>query len=136
MYPQHYLPGKPSLDRRLAIIPGTVLASRHGAVGRCDQKRREPSYRSSHLLAQGIDMAGRNIGTASDSGTHGARREAFGDDRPLLLLAPAPPPLNAGDNLNSRHRTVATTSASTVICTGAKPAGHYPARRPSPDGYL
>ena len=45
------------------------------------------------------------------------------------------PALNAGDNLNPRHRTVVSTNASTVICTGAKPASHPSTRRPSPDGY-
>src|SRR5438045_3201046 len=68
-------------------------------------------------------------------GNDRARREAFSHNRALLLLAPAPPALNAGDNLNPRHRTVVSTNASTVLCTGAKPASHPSTRRPSPDGY-
>ena len=47
---------------------------------------------------------------------------------------PAAPAL-VHEPVNSRHRTVASTSANTVICTGARPAGHHPARWPAPDGY-
>jgi hypothetical protein len=110
-------------------------AVQRGRVGRRDQQRRKPRNCSPHLLAPTIDLARRNLGPPSDLGNYGARREAFGDNRPLLLVAPAPPPLNASDYLNPRHRTVASTSANTVLCTGAKPADHQLARRPSPDGY-
>lgn len=111
--------------------PPTIYAIRRGIVGG-DQQRGKPCNRSPHLLAPAIDLACRDVSTPSDRGNHGAWRQALRDDRALLLLAPASPPLNAGDNLNSRHRTVASTSASTVLCTGAKPVGYRLARRPSP----
>jgi hypothetical protein len=130
-YPHHDLPGKLHLYGRLATEPGAVPASQPGAVGRRDQQRYKPRNRSLHLLAPTIDLAWRNVRAASDLGNDSARREALRDDRPLLLLALATPPLNTGDYRNSHHRTVASTSASTVICTGAKPAGYHPARRPS-----
>src|SRR4051812_46179298 len=41
------------------------------------------------------------------------------NNRPFLFFRPAPSPLRAGDHLNSRHRTVSRTGASTVICTDA-----------------
>ena len=131
-YPHHNLPGKLHLDRRSATKPPTFHAVRRGVVRCGDQKWCKPRNRSPQLLAPAIDLARRDVGPTSNLGNDCARREAFGDDRPLLLLAPATPALNAADNLNSRYRTVASTSASTVICTGAKPCGHHPARRPSP----
>src|SRR5262249_2435670 len=50
------------------------------------------------------------------------RRKTLGNDRPLLLLGPPSPALAASDHLNSRHRTVSNTGASTVACTDAHPA--------------
>jgi hypothetical protein len=44
---------------------------------------------------------------------------ALGNNRPLLLGAPPTPAFGAGDDFNPRHRTVSSTSANTVACTGA-----------------
>jgi hypothetical protein len=62
--------------------------------------------------------ARRNIGAPRHLRNHGPRRKTLRDDRSLLILAPPAPTLRAGDHLKSRHRTAASTSASTVICTG------------------
>src|SRR6516225_6826380 len=56
-----------------------------------------------------INLARANIGAASDLRDYGARRQAFGNDRPFLLGAPTPPPFRAGDDLNPRHRTASNT---------------------------
>src|SRR5438445_8525700 len=66
-----------------------------------------------------INLTRRDVGAARHIGNDGARRKTLGDDRPLLILAPAAPTLRPGDHLNSRHRSAASTSASTVICTSA-----------------
>src|SRR5437660_6620768 len=66
-----------------------------------------------------INLTRRDVGAARHIGNDRARHKTLGDDRPLLILAPAAPTLRAGDHLNSRHRSAASTSASTVICTFA-----------------
>src|SRR5438270_12386693 len=53
------------------------------------------------------------------AGDHRSRRQALGNNRPLLLGAPPTPPFRPGDDLKSRHRTVSSTSANTVACTSA-----------------
>ena len=42
--------------------------------------------------------------TTSDLGDDSSWREALRDNQPLLVVAPAPATLNAGDHLYSRHR--------------------------------
>jgi hypothetical protein len=70
-------------------------------------------------VAARINLARADIGAPHHLGDNRARRETLGDDRPRLLLAPTPLPLSAGDQLNSRYRTVSTTSESTVACSAA-----------------
>jgi hypothetical protein len=76
--------------------------------------------RGSQLLAPAIDRAWRNIGATRNLTNDGARGRTLGNNRPFLILAPASPTLRAGNYLKSRHRTVACTAASTIMCTGAK----------------
>src|SRR5205814_8779925 len=66
-----------------------------------------------------LDLAGANLRPPSDFGDHRSRRQALGNNRPLLLGAPPTPPFRPGDDLKSRHRTVSSTSANTVACTSA-----------------
>src|SRR6266853_1886728 len=100
-------------DHRRATTLTTAAANAAGT---------DPGLRSRTLPANSTSMAG----SASDVGRSSALvtplsagAKTRGDDRRLLLLAPQAPTLRAGDHLDSRHRTAASTSASTVTCTGA-----------------
>src|SRR5205823_6224889 len=121
------------LDRRLAVTSRTCRALPRFRSG--DQQRRKPSSRGALLLTPAINLPRRNINTASDLGDDSSRRETLRDNRPLLVLAPAPSTLNAGDHLNSRHRSslapVQTLSFAPVLCRRTTQS----ARRPPPDGY-
>ena len=108
-------PRSPARARRYAV--------RRGALGRRDQHRGETG-RTAQFLPPAINLTRRNVGAARHIGDDRARRQTRGDDRPLLFLGPAPPPFRAGDHLNSRHRTVSCTGASTVICTSATTSPH------------
>src|SRR5438874_6463132 len=80
------------------------------------------------------DLIGADLRPTRHVGNNRTRFQTRRDNRPLLLIAPAPPTLRAGDYLNSRHRTV----ANTVACTDASnsPNRCRSARRPSPERYL
>jgi hypothetical protein len=72
--------------------------------------------------------------TARDVRHDCAGRERLRYQSALLLLAPAPPPLFPGDDLNTldqRSLLTDTIGASAF----SSPITHMPARRPSPDGY-
>src|ERR1700694_2704585 len=71
------------------------------------------------LLPPAIDLAGANLRPPGDLRDHRSRRQALGDNRPLLLSAPPTPPFRAGDDFKPRHRSVSNTSANTVACTSA-----------------
>ena len=83
------------------------------------------------------DLIGADLRPTRHVGNNRTRFQTRRDNRPLLLIAPAPPTLGAGDYLNSRHRTVANTAANTVVCTDASnsPNRRRSARRPSPERY-
>src|SRR5207253_10827309 len=66
-----------------------------------------------------IDLAGANLRPPGDLRDHRSRRQARGNNRPLLLGAPPTPPFRAGDDFNPRHRTVSSTRANTIACTRA-----------------
>src|SRR4029077_6540003 len=71
------------------------------------------------LLPPAIDLAGANLRPPGDLRDHRSRRQALGDNRPLLLSAPPTPPFRAGDDFKPRHRTVSSTSTNAVACTSA-----------------
>src|SRR5205085_11441529 len=66
-----------------------------------------------------LNPARANLRPPGDLRDHRSRRQALGNNRPLLLGAPPTPPFRAGDDLNPRHRTVSSTSANTTSCTSA-----------------
>jgi len=70
------------------MTPRTCCALHRFRSG--DQQRRKPSNRGAHLLTPAINLARRNIDTASDLGDDSSWREALRDNRPLLVVAPAP----------------------------------------------
>ncbi|HEU0215104.1 MAG TPA: transposase [Stellaceae bacterium] len=78
-----------------------------------------PSARVRSSFAPAIDLPSADIGAPGHLPDHHARRQALGNNRPLLFRGPAPPTFRTGDHLNSRHRTVSCTGARTVICTDA-----------------
>ncbi|HEY3615346.1 MAG TPA: hypothetical protein VGK96_00955, partial [Candidatus Sulfotelmatobacter sp.] len=47
------------------------------------------------------------------------RRQALGNNRPLLFGAPTTPSFRPGDDFNPRHRTVSSTRANTIACISA-----------------
>src|SRR5579859_2856526 len=118
-YPHPCLPNL-DFDRRLGA---RRYAVRRSALHRRDQHLGEPG-RIAQFLPPAIDLARRNIGAPRHVGNHRPRRKTLGDDRSLLILAPPAPTLGAGDHLKSRHRTAASTNASTVICTSATTCLH------------
>src|SRR5262249_37827650 len=72
------------------------------------------------FLSPTIELASADIGAARHIADHRTRHQTLGDDRPLLVLGPAPPPFRSGDHLNSRHwhRLLhSCTGANTVIWT-------------------
>ena len=93
---------------------------------------RESRRYGAQFLPPAINLARRNIGPPRHLGNHRPRRKTLGDNRPFLILAPAPPTLGAGNHLKSRHRTVACTAASTVICTGATTLPNRPIAQGGP----
>src|SRR5437773_2616372 len=105
------LPRKLDLDRRYRRTPGVI-------PDRSDQNLGK-TMADPELPAPAINLAGANLYPASDFRYYGARRQALGNNRPLLFGAPTPPPFWAGDDLNPRHRTVSNTSANTIICTSS-----------------
>src|SRR5271163_114557 len=109
--PHAGLPRKFDLDHRCRRTPGVI-------PGRRDQNLGKTSA-DSKLSAPAINLAGPNLRAASDLCDHRPRRQALGNNRPLLLGAPTPPPFWPRYNLNPRHRTVSNTSANTIICTSA-----------------
>src|SRR5205807_3810913 len=70
-----------------------------------------------------IDLAGANLRPPGDLCNHRSRRQALGNNRPLLLGAPPTPPFRPGDDFNPRHRTVSSTRENTVACTSAYQPG-------------
>ena len=86
------------------------------------------------LLPPPVDLIGADLCPTRHVGDSRTRLQARRDNRPLLLIAQAPPTLGAGDYLNSRHRTI----ANTVVCTDASnsPNRRRSARRPSPERYV
>src|SRR5215468_1219041 len=85
---------------------------------RGDQHRGEAAT-DPDLSAPAIDLARTNIGPPGNLGDHRARRQALGNNRPLLLGAPPAAPLRAGNDFQPLHCTVSSTSANTVTCTSA-----------------
>ena len=55
------------------------------------------------FLAPAIDLTGTNIRPPRHLGNDRARRKGRRDHRPLLRVAPAPPPLRAAEQLDPRH---------------------------------
>ena len=68
---------------------------------------------AAQLLAPAINLPGANVSSTRHLRNDRPRRKCRRNQRPLLLLAPASPPLRAADQLKSRHRTVSCISAST-----------------------
>ena len=88
----------------------------------CPAPRSAPAQSRSrrHPIPCASDRSARpDIGATGHLADHRPRRQARGHNRPFLFLGPAPSPFRPGYHLNSRHRTVSCTGASTVICTGA-----------------
>jgi hypothetical protein len=85
-----------------------------------------------------INLPGDNIQSPRHRADRSARRKRFGNDRTLLIIAPAPAPLRARNHFHAAHRTVSCTSANDILCTSAKtrPIKSPRARRPLPDGYV
>jgi len=86
---------------------------------RCDHNLREPATLGADLSPPAVDLARADLGSARHFGDDRPWLQALGDKRALLLVGPTPPPLGAGDHLNSCHGTVANTGANTVACTDA-----------------
>ena len=83
----------------------------------------------SDLSAPAIDLARTNIGPPRNLRDYRSRRQALGNNRPLLLGAPPPPPFRAGNDFQPRHCTVSSTRANTVTCTGAYQPDPPPLRK-------
>ena len=99
------------LDRRRRRTLGSI-------PDRGDQYRGK-TMADPDLPSPAINLPGANLRAASNLRNHCTRRQARGNNRPLLLGAPATPPFRTGDDLKSRHRTVSSISANTIVCTGA-----------------
>jgi hypothetical protein len=110
---------KLDLDRRRRSTLGSI-------PDRCDQYRGK-TMADPDLSPPAINLPRANLRAASNLRNHGTRRQARGNNRPLLLGAPAPPPFRTADDLKSRHRTVSSTGANTIA--------FLPARtKPTPQG--
>src|SRR5215831_17433831 len=57
------------------------------------------------LPTPAIDLARTNIGPLGNLRDHRFRRQALGNNRPLLLRAPPTPPFRASNDFKPRHRT-------------------------------
>src|SRR5262249_46385849 len=81
------------------------------------------------LSAPAIDLARTNIRPPGNLRDHRSRRQALGNNRPLLLGAPPTPPFRPANDFKPRHRTVSSTSANTVTCTTAYQPDPPPRRK-------
>ena len=96
--------------------PAAQDTQRHPRPGRSAPGRSHVRPRS----PAASDRSGRaNLRPPGDLRDHRSRRQALGDNRPLLLSAPPTPPFRARDDFKPRHRTVSSTSANAVACTSA-----------------
>src|SRR5437868_11853901 len=106
-------------DHRRGATPGIVPGLRISVSWRCNHHLRKPVTSAAKLLSPAVDLAWADLRPARHFGDNRSRLQGLGDNRLLLLVGPATPPLGAGDHLNSRHRTASNTGASTVACTDA-----------------
>jgi len=104
----------PANSISIAGVAGHPAPSPTGAIGTLGEAMADPD-----LPPPPIDLAGANLRPPGDLSDHRSRRQALGDNRPLLLSAPPTSPFRAGDDFKPRHRTVTNTSANTVACTSA-----------------
>src|SRR5437588_5153341 len=118
-YPQAGFARKIHLDHRRGATPGIVPGLRISVSWRCNHHLRKPVTSAAKLLSPAVDLAWADLRPARHFGDNRSRLQGLGDNRLLLLVGPAAPPLGAGDHLNSRHRTASSTGASTVACTDA-----------------
>jgi hypothetical protein len=113
------------------------------------RRRRTPSaipYRGDQHLGEAVadpnlpppavDLAGANIRPPGNLRDHRSRRQALGNNRPLLLGAPPTPPFRASNDFNPRHRRVSCTSANPVACTSAYQPDTPPLRKAAIAGRL
>jgi hypothetical protein len=112
----------------IAGVAGHPAPSPTGAISTWAKAVADPD-----LPAPAIDLAGKKLCPPADLPDHRSRRQALGNNRPLVLGAPPTPPFRAGDDFNPRRRTISSTSANTVACTSAyqpdtpllRKGGHY-----------
>src|SRR5438105_11240473 len=94
-YPQAGFARKIHLDHRRGAKPGIVPGLRISVSWRCNHHLRKPVTSAAKLLSPAVDLAWADLRPARHFGDNRSRLQGLGDNRLLLLVGPATPPLGA-----------------------------------------